>query len=52
MNQRWLSPDEFTTIFPTNNQGNIVNKLNHFMEGYQLGNRFKLSDNFLFYTTF
>jgi outer membrane cobalamin receptor len=52
MNQRWLSPDEFTTIFPTNNQGNIVNKLNHFMEGYQLGNRFKLSDNFYFIPRF
>lgn len=46
MNQRWLSPDEFTTIFPANSQGNIVNKINHFMEGYQIANKFKLSDKF------
>jgi outer membrane cobalamin receptor len=52
MNQRWISPDEFTTIFPANNQGMIVNKLNHFMEGYQVGNRFKLSDNFYFIPRF
>ncbi len=45
MNQRWVSPDEFTTIYPANNQGNIVNKLNHFMEGYQLGNKFRLAEN-------
>ncbi|GAB4129463.1 MAG: hypothetical protein Fur0027_14220 [Raineya sp.] len=46
MNQRWMSPDEFTTIFPANNQGTIVNKINHFMEGYQMGNKFKLSERF------
>jgi len=46
MQQRWLSPDEFTTIFPANNQGKIVNKLNHFMEGYQLANKFKISESF------
>lgn len=46
MNQRWISPDEFTTIFPSNPQGLIPNKLNHFMEGYQIGNKFKLLENF------
>jgi outer membrane cobalamin receptor len=45
MSQRWVSPDEFTTIFPANSQGNIVNKLNHFMEGYQIGNKFKLNES-------
>ncbi|MDW8295458.1 MAG: TonB-dependent receptor plug domain-containing protein [Raineya sp.] len=48
MNQRWVSPDEFTTIFSANNQGFIVNKINHFMEGYQVGNKFKISERFYF----
>lgn len=46
MNQRWTSPDDFTTIFPANSQGQIVNKLNHFMEGYQLFHKFRIAEDF------
>ncbi|MCS6796603.1 MAG: TonB-dependent receptor plug domain-containing protein [Raineya sp.] len=46
MNQRWVSPDEFTTVFPQNSQGIISNKFSHFIESIQIGNKFKLNDQF------